>query len=294
MYDQAPGNGSGYVLKNERPFFVKFGDNIIDGLRGTLTKGMFDTCAYFFAWAGYISIYITALLIFGLLVVTAAKVGSGTPVVLGFGVLITAQLVQYMAAKLMAANEALVDTSPSKLSSLVITDCLALCLVIISVCLFVMAIVATFSEAVQNLNSLKFGTIASVSYLAYSAGSLFAATLSLNPDALNVEVGPKTTFGEEAIGNAYLLLKLVVKFSPIWFGIINVTGSVMCFVLIIQGASAQDIFVGFSLGSKVKETILLVGFGALMPIIVYAFSLLFSIFIELYKAIIGLQWLTQR
>ena len=287
MYDQAPGNGSGYVLKNERPFFVKFGDGIIDAIRGALTKSMFETCAFFFAWAGYIALFVSAFLIMLGQAVLAAKGAGASAIFEGLLMAVGICLMQYVAGKFLVANEVLIDTSPSKISSLAFTDCLTLCYIAGAILLFFAALIMMFSGMASFLGSLVGNsTLPAVSLLAGSVGCLFAAVLCLNPDAISVEVGPKTTAGEEAIGIAYFFLKLGTKLVPIMFGMGCVSGAVVSLVKLIE------VFKNTSM--SFWEAQRAVGVGFLIPIGAYFAFLFTALFIELIKSVVGLQWLTQN
>lgn len=287
MYDQAPGNGSGYVLKNERPFFVKFGDGIIDAIRRALTKSMFETCAFFFAWAGYVAVFVSAFLILIGQAVIASKGGGASEIFKGMLMAVGIGISQYVAGKFLVANEVLIDTSPSKISSLAFTDCLTLSSIAGAIVLFFGALIMMFTGIVSFLGGWGgTPTQTAVGFLSGSVLCLFAAILCLNPDTISIEIGPKTTAGEEAIGIVYFFLKLGMKLVPFLFGIVCVAAAVATLVGVVE--LFKDSTRAFDEAQKAVSAGLMIPFGA------YGIFLFLALFLELIKSVVGLQWLTQN
>jgi hypothetical protein len=200
---------------------------------------------------------------------------------LGWGLagLIVLAVLQYTAGRFLQALDRLNKSSSARLCSTAFLDCLALLLLALGVG----GVLAVVIYAVQQNQYL----------LVLGAVELFiavelAALVAVAPETVQITVSPETRPGEEALGVWAFLLKLLVKLTPVLFGlgVLHGIGNLLySMVLWITRKPESDFTVGTGFWYLAS--------AAALPLAVYLVLLAGYLSIDLMRAVLELPRLLQ-
>lgn len=222
----------------------------------------------------------------GLLVsiIVAIRINSFGVFVGGVVFVVVLAVAQFTAVRFLRADDALIASTPSRVSSLAFLECMGLFAVLVAVGLAVFGVVTAIQT--RNITPL----------IPFWLGSVFFAALgaiALHSELASVEAGSGSA-GEEAIGLLAFFLKAVMKIVPLFFALFAAVGSLVLLVSIVAPNSS---FV-YALSSMIPAISLpglngpgLGGLGlvltaTLLPFIAYFLFLLASLPLELWRAIL--------
>lgn len=200
-------------------------DLLLDLFRHSFPAGLVEATSQAFSLLGYYTLYGAILLWVILMVlagVEARQISSlGWAIAGAVGLLV----LQYTVGRFLPALERLNKSSPARLCSTAFLDCLALFLLALGVA----AVLAMVVYAVQENEYL----------LLLLAVELFivvelAALVAVAPETLQISVSEETRAGEEALGIWTFLLKLLVKLTPVLFGLGVLHGTIeLLYILVL-------------------------------------------------------------
>ena len=204
----------------------------------------------------------------------------------GLAFLIALAVAQFAAVKFLDASDKLIESTPSKLSSLAFLDCVGLLTILAALIVLLGGIVG----------AIKGGGV-SVLIVALVSATLLTifSAVSLNPKLAPVESGSASA-GEEAIGILAFFLKGMLKLVPLVFALFAVVGALILlvgmfapnssFVILLSQALPVVPIPGLSGPGLSGLGVVLT--AALLPIITYFMYLIASLPLELWRAILSL------
>lgn len=135
-----------------------------------------------------------------------------------------AVIAQFAAVKFLDAGKSLIEKSPSALSSKSFLECLGL-LMLLGV---IGALGGGIFGAIGGDFTVLFGGLGGALMLTYVLG------VTLNSQAVNVDVTGDASAGQEALAIAAFFLKLILRLVPVGFGVACVVGALRIFVDIFK------------------------------------------------------------
>ncbi len=223
----------------------------------------------------------------GLLVsiIGAVRTNSFGMFVGGLIFVVALAVAQFAASRFLTAGDALIASTPSRLSSLAFLECMGLLAVLAAAGLALFGVFTAIQ--VRDVTPL----------IAFLLGAVFFAyvgAIALHPELASVEAGSGSA-GEEAIGLLAFLLKTVLKIVPLFFALLAAVGALVLLVSIVAPNSrfvyglSQIIPVltipgmsGPGLGG-----IGLVLTATMLPLLAYFWFLIASLPLELWRAILA-------
>lgn len=232
-----------------------------------------------------------AVLLGGALGLIAAMVAAirteSLPLFLGgLGFVVVLAGAQFAAMRFLGASDALIESTPSRLSSTAFLECLGLLAVL-------GAVGALVGGVIVAIQASSFGLL--IPALLMAIFWVFFGAIALHPHLASVEAGSGSA-GEEAIGILAFFLKAALKLVPLAFALLATVGALALFVGIVA-PSSQFSFVLSSVTPPIPVPGLSGrGFGgasavlgaALLPIAAYFAYLLSSLPLELWRAVLSL------
>ena len=184
---------------------------------------------------------------------------------------------QYVVAKVRVASRRTVRSSPSRISSTHVVDCIAVILLGGAVAALPAAIVYAVGQT--DPVAIVFGLLTAA--LA-TVVLLLSASLVLNPRALNVEVGGELSAGGEAMGLVSLVLKFVLRVAPLALGglmVLHAAQLVNACRAVVEYESSLPLVAFIHVSAWPLITFSLAYLG------VYVATLLYHLFIDGYAAL---------
>lgn len=251
---------------------VKIGDAFLAWLKTRLTPGWFEKSDLRSEALGNYALLAGAALglVFG--AVAAIKQDSLSLFLLTLGWLPVLAVLQYTAVKLMAAGRLLIQTSTSQLSSEAFLSGMALLSLVAGVGLFVWLTVSAIRTESINLFWLA---------LLLLVFCETAVWLCLNPSLLNIRICAEATAGQEAIGVLTFIMKALLRFVPLAFGVGTAVGAINLGIDLVQLFRGRlDCFSLFELESGQ----FILGAAAL-PLVAYLTFILYYLSVDVLRAI---------
>jgi hypothetical protein len=219
-------------------------------------------------------------------IVAAIKGGSMMPLGAGLVLAALAAGAQYVAVRSFAANDGLLASSKTRVSSFALLDCAGLLALLGAVSLIVGAI---------------FVCVSASAWLPLVPAALTAAfwtyfgAVALHPESVNVAAG-QASGGEEAVGLATFFLRALLKLLPLYFfamaalgvlvaglGLFDLAGPLLPFTrLSIVPATLER----FAFGESFVGIVAAIG-ACLFPLIGYAVYIACSLPLDLWRALLG-------
>jgi hypothetical protein len=219
-------------------------------------------------------------------IVAAIRFNSFVLFLGGVGFVIALAVAQFAAARFLHASDSLIETTPSRLSSMAFLECIGVLAVLGAVGSLVGGIVV----AIQS------GSVGMLIPPLLSTVVLgFFGAIALHPHLASVDAGSGSA-GEEAIGILAFFLKAMLKLVPLGFALLAVVGALVLAAGIVA-PSSQFYFMLSNLIPSLDVPGLggpgLGGMGAvllaaLLPMISYFSFLVASLPIELWRAVLSL------
>jgi hypothetical protein len=257
-------------------------DLLLDVLRVRFDARFVETTARVFRACGLYGLLAAMLLTAAFTLIVATKTRSLSSLLLGVVLLLLLAALHYVAGKFCDALDRLNRSSAGSLASPALPDAVAL----LSLVGGVGGLLGALAAAVEHssFSAVLPGVVAFIigSYLAFVA---------LNPVTLNVSTAAgELAVGEEALGAVTFLLKVLLRITPVVFGV-----GVVCGVLLMSIASYQAI--AYSAGDSVYPLVtrlpadaarMTLICAATLPAAAYLLLLLYSLLLELCRAILVL------
>lgn len=255
-----------FLDKIQPRFLINKLDGVIDRIRTQFPLESFEKVAEWFAKHGHTGIVLAQIVSPIFFIIAAAAMGVWQLVAAGIGVCALLIILQYTAEKFLKAGDALVKSSPSRLSSAAFLDCLALLLEVTGV----MAIIYAIAQKQLAFFIVGLGTFALCDIFAY---------IALNPSLVNTSVGEEATAGEEAIGILSFAVKAMVRTVPMVFGIGAIAGAIALVVATISLIFTRDA----SGGIQALKFIIIC---SCLPFLSYIVFTLYHLTIDIIRAIL--------
>ena len=267
-------------------FLADWVGKLLGIIRGFLTPALVDSSLNLAKHFGQYAVLLGGALGFIAAVVAAIRHNSFGLFLGGLGFLIALAVAQFAAVKFLDASDKLIESTPSRLSSLAFLDCVGL-----------LTILAAFMVLLGGLvGSIKGGGVSVLIVALVSATLLtFFSAVSLNPQLASVQSGSASA-GEEAIGILAFFLKGLLKLVPLVFALFGVVGALILLVGMFAPNSAFVRMLGQmlpvvpipGLGGPGLSGLGVVLTAALLPIITYFMFLISSLPLELWRAILSI------
>ncbi len=219
-------------------------------------------------------------------IVAAIRFNSFALFIGGIGFVLVLAVAQFAAARFLGASDILIQSTPSRVSSLAFLECIGLLAVL-------GAIGTLIGGIVVAIQASSFGLL--VPAVLFAIFWAFFGAIALHPHLASVESGSGSA-GEEAIGILAFCLKAALKMVPLAFALLAVVGALALLVGMIA-PNSQFTFVLATVIPAIPVPGLngpgLGGAGAvlaaaLLPMAAYFIYLISSLPLELWRAILSL------
>ena len=267
-------------------FLADWVGKLLGIIRKFLTPALVEKSLNLAKYFGQYAVLLGGLLGFVAAVVAAIRYNSFALFLGGLGFLIALAVAQFAAVKFLDASDKLIESTPSKLSSLAFLDCIGL-----------LTVLAAFMILLGGIVGAIKGGGVSVFVVALVSATLLTifSAVSLNPELASVESGSASA-GEEAIGILAFFLKGLLKLVPVVFALFGIVGALILLVGMFAPNSTFVIMLGQmlpvvpipGLGGPGLSGLGVVLTAALLPIITYFMFLIASLPLELWRAILSL------
>jgi hypothetical protein len=267
-------------------FLADWVGKLLGIIRNFLTPALVENSLILAKYFGQYAVLLGGLLGFVAAIVAAIRLNSFGIFLSGLGFIVALAVAQFAAVKFLNASDNLIDSTPSRLSSLAFLDCIGL-----------LTILAAFIVLIGGIVGAIKGAGVSILIIALVSSALLAifSAVSLHPELASVESGSASA-GEEAIGILAFFLKGLLKLVPLVFALFAVVGAL---ILLVGMFAPRSNFV-FMLG-QMLPTVPIPGLGGpglsglavvltatLVPIISYFMFLIASLPLELWRAVLSL------
>ncbi len=237
------------------------------------------TCQSFWV-VGYYTLYGAMVVLLLITLVESGDTKRISPLGWGVAGLIGLIVLQYTAGRFLPALDRLNKSSPACFCSTAFLDCLALLLLAIGVG--------------SVLGLVVYGVQENQYVLLLWAVELFivmevAALVALAPETVQITISPETRAGEEALGIWTFLLKLLLKLTPVLFGLGVFHGTIeLLYELVLLATKKLDSSL------TVWTSFWYLAGAAALPVIVYLCFLSGYLTIDLMRAVLELPRLLQK
>lgn len=215
-------------------FVVGWTDGLLGRIQAKLDQKFYEASARWLARCGHYSLLAAALLGFVFGVVLAIKRNDLSTFMLTLGWVFLIAVIQYTSTRFLFADDVLIRTSPTRLSSRSFLECMAL----LSLIGGIVALVWLTAVAIREEAISPFWT-----GLALFISLEFLGILSLQHPMLNIAINPGAGAGEEAIGVLSFFLKALLRLVPIVFGAGVTIGAVYLLIAdynLLRGSDFMD------------------------------------------------------
>jgi hypothetical protein len=251
---------------------IKVVEALLELLRKTFSEKLLDQVDRWAKIIGNIAYMAAAVIGFLFFVIYAIKASNLTLFFIALAIIPVAALLQYAALLFLDAGKTVIAKSPSELSTPAVLDCFGLVSFVGAIAYLIGGIVVA---------SIGGGFMAFAAGLGASLVLLYVGSCALNPGAVNVEVGGKTSAGEEAISIVSFLMKLgLLRIIPFVFGIGAVVGLIFMLYLF------YPLFKNDSMLAAAQPAITGVLGIALVPFIGYLLFLVYYLVFDLLRAVL--------
>jgi hypothetical protein len=252
---------------------IKVVEALLELLRKTFSEKLLDQVDRWAKIVGNIAYMAAAVFGFLFFVIYAIKASSLPLFFVALAIIPVAALLQYAALLFLDAGKTVIAKSPSELSTPAVLDCFGLVSFVGAIAYLIGGIVLAFSGG---------GFMAFAAGLGAALVLLYVGSTALNPSAVNVEVGGKTSAGEEAISIVSFLMKLgLLRIIPFVFGIGATVGLIYVFYLYYPMFKDAPMLAAF-----VQPAYTGVLGIALLPFIGYLLFLVYYLVFDLLRAIL--------
>lgn len=255
---------------------IRMIDNMLGGLKGLLSGSLVHTSCTMLARFGMWAVLLAAAIMLVTFIVIAAQSDSFSAMLVGLISAVIALGLLYTAGKFCNAGQRIIESTPTQLSSRAFLDSIAL----LSIALAVGSIIIGINTATntETLHPLGIG-------IGIGAWWFFLAAVAFHPHLANCTVRTGASAGQECIGIVAFLVKATLRLVPIVFGVAAITGTVLYLISFIRYIAADE----FERGGIFEELMainLYINSAAGLPLVVYLYSLLILLLIDVIRAIL--------
>lgn len=219
-------------------------------------------------------------------IVAAIRFNSFALFLGGVGFVIALSVAQFAAARFLNASDSLIETTPSRLSSLAFLECMGVLAVLGAVGSLLGGVVVAIQDGSVGM---LIPPLLSMIVLG------FFGAIALHPQLASVEAGSGSA-GEEAIGILAFVLKAMLKLVPLGFALLAVVGALVLAVGILAPSSQFYYMISTLIPSLDVPGLGGPGLGgmgavllaALLPMIGYFSFLVASLPLEFWRAVLSL------
>ncbi|HOM18663.1 MAG TPA: hypothetical protein PLQ00_15130, partial [Thermoguttaceae bacterium] len=189
-------------------------------------------------------------------------------------------VLQYTAGRFLPALERLNKNSPGRVCSTAFLDCVALLLLALGVAGVLSLVVYAVQENhyLMILGALELFIVVEL-----------AALIAVAPETVQITISPETRAGEEALGLWTFLGKLLVKLTPVLFGLGVLQGTIeLLYALVLLVSKKLEAYF------VVRDGFLHLGVAAAMPLVVYVLFLFWYLTIDLMRAVLEMPRLLRK
>lgn len=215
------------------------------------------------------------------MIISAVKNDSVQGAVIGFTAVVGVWVLKFVGETLCLASHRLVQASPNRMSSTSFMHATAASLFFLALATGVMLTLAGVQES-EGSETLRYLVAAAQSVIIFG----YAGCTALHPSWLNVQTAGDVRAGEEGIGVAAFLLKLLLRWAPVLFGVWSVIGAVglsVALVFLLIGGEWLPQALQFALYSW-----MLVLGSALVPLTFYLLMVSLSVLLDLAQSILSI------
>jgi hypothetical protein len=207
----------------------RFVETLLEFMRKVLTESFLTSALTALTRSGHALVLLGAVLglVYSIVLAVRASTNSFGVFGVGLGLILWVAILQYAALRFFTANKGLVKSSPSRVGSAALLDCLALILM-------VSAVVALVSGTVTAIRYDQFSAFAGG--LLSAVMLLMGAGAALHPKLSNVRI-EESTAGQEAIGLASFFGKAFLKLLPLFFALASLAGTTVIIVAFFSSDS---------------------------------------------------------
>jgi hypothetical protein len=252
---------------------IKVVELLLELLRKVFSEKLLDAVDKWAKIIGHFGYTIAAVIAFLFAVIWGIVLKTPALAFGALAIIPVAALLHYVAMIFLDAGKAVIDKSPSQLSTKAVLDCLGLVAFVGALCSLVGGIIL----------ALDSGFEAFLAGIGATLVLLYLGATALNPGAVNVKVGGKASAGEEAISIVSYFMKLVLlRIMPFVFGIGAACTALFAFYLFIpliqHGAGASP--------EKPMLALMMLVEIPLLPFIGYLLFLLYYLLFDLLRSIL--------
>lgn len=219
-------------------------------------------------------------------IVAAIRFNSFALFLGGIGFVVALAVAQFAAARFLTASDSLIETTPSRLSSLAFLECIGVLAVLGAIGSLLGGIVVSIQGGGAGM--LIFALLVAVVFA-------FFGTIALHPHLASVEAGSGSA-GEEAIGILAFFLKAMLKLVPLGFALLAIVGALVLAAGMVAPGSYFYLMLSQMIPSLPVPGLSGPGLGgmgavllaALLPMIGYFSFLVASLPLELWRAVLSL------
>ena len=253
-------------------------DLLLDSLRSDFNARFVDSTAQLFRSCGLIGLWIAMAAVGAFAVIAAVKgdvLGNLLP---GVMVILLLAALQYIAGKFCDVLDRLNRTTSGTLPSTALPDSVALLSLVAGLAVLFGSVPLAVQASMYPIILLGIAGFIVCGFVAFA---------SLNPSTLNIAIAPdESRPSDEAIGVLMFLVKALMRTVPVALGAGVIAGTLMMGYACYEAFSNADYLLPAQFTAGMARSILL--FSATLPLIAYLLFLLYSLLLNLCRAILTL------
>ena len=266
-------------MDEEDQEFEHFLDLLLPVARQLMPEGIFRTINAGIVTIGRFAQWGALFAFLAYNIALGVKVDSIRVILLGLMTSLGLLILQYWSQRTASAIEVSISSTPVRIASTAIVDGCAVTCLIAGICLPVGILVFGLQQN-EEIVPLLISAVLALIALTY------LASLALHPALLNVRIDKAASAGEEAVGIVSLVLRSIFRLVPIIYSLGMVIMSlafVVATIYLFKGGSdsAKGVFIGMS-----QQQLLFV--IAAIPVYGYLLFLFYSLFIDIFRAVLVL------
>lgn len=254
---------------------VRCWDAVLDRTSGLLAVDRFTSLSTLANRLGNWAVLVSSVLALLLGLILAIKMEAIQPLLTAIGFLLALSVLHYSAVKFIPTGKALIEASPSQVS----TDAFPKSIALISLVGALVVLFGGIATAFQ-LESLNVFLQSVPGFFIL----LFLFWLAIHPELTHTRVKPTDSPGEEAISVVSFFMKAALRMVPILFGVLSVWGGVVLFVALVRSFGSDfGAMKGMTTGLYGGMLLL---WGAGLPFATYLAYILYHLLIDVIRSIL--------
>jgi hypothetical protein len=253
-------------------------ESLLDWLRSRFDARFVETTAKVFRACGLYGLLVAVAVVVAFTLIVALKTKSMSGVSSGVVLALLLAALQFVAGKFCDVLERLNQSTSSTLLSNVLPNCVALLSLVAGLAVLLGSVTTAVHTSMYAMILPGIAGFLICGYLAFSA---------LNLSTLNVSVAAEARrASEEAIDILAFFLKLLLRLVPVVLGTGVIAGTLIAGYACYQAMSGDEGLMVAQISFSAASSLLLL--SATLPLAVYLSFLLYSLFLDLCRAILGL------